>query len=181
PQYYNGKLFIYEFMRHWIMAVTMAPNGDLATIEQFMPGTQFSAPIEMEFAPNGDMYMLEYGTAWFQGNDDARLIRIEYNAGNRKPIVAAAVDQPAGALPMRVKLSSAGTVDLDEDSLRYVWTISRKGGATVARLTQPNPSYTFTRPGTYTATLTATDVHGASSTANVEVVAGNEPPNVNVD
>jgi cytochrome c len=134
----------------------------------------------MEFAPSGDMYILEYGTRWFQGNDDARLVRIEYNAGNRKPIVAAAVDKPSGALPMRVKLSSAGTLDLDEDSLRYVWTIARKGDGTVARLTQPNPSYTFTRPGTYTATLTATDVHGASSTANVEVVAGNEPPNVDV-
>ncbi len=181
PQYYDGKLFIYEFMRHWIMAVTMDRNGDLVSIERFMPSAQFSAPIEMEFAPSGDMYILEYGTRWFQGNDDARLVRVEYNAGNRKPIVAAAVDKPSGALPMRVKLSSAGTVDLDEDSLRFVWTIARKGGATVARLTQPNPTYTFTRPGTYTATLTATDVHGAASTANVEVVAGNEPPNVNVD
>jgi len=180
PQYYDGKLFIYEFMRHWIMAVTMDKNGDLVSIERFMPSAQFSAPIEMEFAPDGDMYILEYGTRWFQGNDDARLVRVEYNAGNRKPIVAAAVDKPSGALPMRVKLSSAGTVDLDEDSLRYVWTIARKGGATVARLTQPNPTYTFTRPGTYTATLTATDAHGASSTANVEVVAGNEPPTVDV-
>lgn len=181
PQYYDGKLFIYEFMRHWIMAVTMAPNGDLVSIERFMPSAKFSAPIEMEFAPNGDMYLLEYGTAWFQGNDDARLVRIEYNAGNRKPIVAAAVDKRAGALPMRVALSSAGTTDLDEDSLRYVWTISRRGGGTVATLRQPNPTYTFTRPGTYTATLAVTDAHGARSTATTEIVAGNEPPNVAVD
>jgi cytochrome c len=125
--------------------------------------------------------MLEYGTAWFQGNPDARLIRIEYNAGNRKPIVAAAVDRPTGALPMRVQLSSAGTMDLDEDSLRYVWTISRAGGGTVARLTQPSPTYTFTQPGTYTATLTATDTHGAHSSASVPIAAGNEPANVDID
>ena len=181
PQYYDRKLFIYEFMRHWIMAVTMDAKGDLVSIEQFMPSAKFSAPIEMEFGPSGDLYVLEYGTAWFQGNDDARLVRIEYNAGNRKPIVAVAVDQPAGALPMRVKLSSAGTVDLDEDSLRYVWTISRRGGVALARLTQANPSYTFTRPGTYTASLTVTDSHGAHSTAAVAMVAGNEPPNVDVD
>src|SRR6185369_3126291 len=81
PQYYDGKLFIYEFMRHWIMAVTMDAKGDLVSIEQFMPNAKFSAPIEMEFAPSGDLYVLEYGTAWFQGNDDARLVRIEYNAG----------------------------------------------------------------------------------------------------
>src|SRR6266542_4796365 len=151
PQYYDGKLFIYEFMRHWIMAVTMNAKGDLVSIERFMPSALFSAPIEMEFGPSGDLYMLEYGTAWFQANDDARLIRIEYNAGNRKPIVAVAVDRPAGALPMRVALSSAGTTDLDEDSLRYVWTITRRDGTVLQRLTEPNPSFTFTRPGTYTA------------------------------
>jgi cytochrome c len=181
PQYYDGKLFIYEFMRHWIMAVTMDSKGDLVSIEQFMPSAKFSAPIEMEFAPSGDMYILEYGTAWFQGNDDARLVKIEYNAGNRKPIVAVAVDRPTGALPMRIKLSSAGTLDLDEDSLRYAWTISRAGGGTVARLTQPNPSFTLTQPGTYTASLTVTDAHGAQSTASVPIAAGNEPANVDVD
>jgi cytochrome c len=181
PRYYDGKLFIYEFMRHWIMAVTMDAKGDLVSIERFMPSEKFSAPIEMEFAPNGDLYLLEYGTTWFKGNDDARLIRIEYNAGNRKPIVAAAVDQPAGALPMRVQFSSAGTMDLDEDSLRYVWTITRRDGTVLQRLTGPNPSFTFTRPGAYSASLTVTDPQGAHSTADVQIAAGNEPPNVDVD
>ncbi|HEY3114693.1 MAG TPA: ThuA domain-containing protein, partial [Gemmatimonadaceae bacterium] len=181
PLYYDGKLFIYEFMRHWIMAVTMDVKGDLVSIERFMPNANFSAPIEMEFAPSGDLYVLEYGTAWFQANDDARLVRIEYNSGNRKPIVAVAVDKPVGALPMRVQLSSAGTLDLDEDSVRYVWTITRAGGGTVARLTQPNPSFTLRQPGTYIASLTVTDVHGAHSTASVPIAAGNEPANVDID
>ena len=181
PQYYDGKLFIYEFMRHWIMAATMDTKGELVSIERFMPNAKFSAPIEMEFGPSGDLYVLEYGTAWFQGNDDARLVRIEYNAGNRKPIVAAAVDKPAGALPMRVQLSSAGTLDLDEDSLRYEWTISRRGGTALQRLTEPNPAFTFTRAGMYTATLTVTDPSGARSTAAVDIAAGNEPPNIDID
>jgi cytochrome c len=181
PRYYDGKLFIYEFMRHWIMTVTMDAKGDLVSIERFMPSEKFSAPIEMEFAPNGDLYLLEYGTAWFQANDDSRLIRIEYNAGNRKPIVAVAVDRPAGALPMGVKLSSAGTMDLDEDSLRYVWTIRRQGDTVLRRMIEPNPSITLAQPGTYTASLTVIDPHGAFSTAAVPIVAGNEPPNVDID
>jgi cytochrome c len=181
PQYYDGKLFIYEFMRHWIMAVTMGTNGDLISIERFMPTAKFSAPIEMEFGPSGDLYVLEYGTAWFQGNDDASLVRIEYNAGNRKPIVAAAVDRPAGAIPMNAKLSSAGTIDLDEDSLRYVWTIARKGDTVLRRMVDANPSFTFTRPGAYTASLVVIDSHGAFSTSAVQVTAGNEPPNVDID
>jgi cytochrome c len=181
PQYYDGKLFIYEFMRHWIMAVTMDAQGDFVSMERFMSNTNFSAPIEMEFAPSGDLYLLEYGTAWFQGNPDARLVRIEYNAGNRKPIVRAAVDQPAGALPLHVQLSSAGTMDLDEDSLRYDWTITRRDGSVVQRLTQPNPPFTFTRPGRYMASLTVTDAQGANATAAVQIVAGNEPPSVAID
>jgi cytochrome c len=181
PAYYDGKLFIYEFMRHWIMAVTMDKNRDLLSIEQFMPSAKFAAPIEMEFGPNGDLYVLEYGTLWFQGNDDASLVRIEYNAGNRKPIVVATVDQPKGALPLRVQFSSAGTVDLDEDSLRYDWAITQRGKA-VARATTPNPGITFSQAGTYTATLTVTDTHGASAlAAPIEMVAGNQPPTVNVD
>ena len=181
PQYYDGKLFIYEFMRHWIMAVTMDKNGDLASIEQFMPNAKFAAPIEMEFAPNGDLYVLEYGTLWFQGNDDARLVRIEYNGGNRKPIVTATVDHPKGALPLKVSLSSAGTVDLDEDSLKYDWTITQRGKV-VTRSTAPNPGITFSQAGTYTATLAVTDTHGASATAApIDIVAGNQPPTVGID
>jgi cytochrome c len=49
------------------------------------------------------------------------------------------------------------------------------------KLTQPNPSFTFSRPGAYLASLTVTDSHGAHSTADVQVVAGNEPPNVDID
>ncbi|NUQ19835.1 MAG: c-type cytochrome, partial [Gemmatimonadaceae bacterium] len=181
PAYYDGKLLIYEWMRGWIMAVTMAPDGDFASMEGFMPTHKFSNPVDMQFGPNGDLYMLEYGTAWFQGNDDARLIRIEYTAGNRTPLVAVGVDQPAGALPLRVTLSSAGTTDLDEDTLRYEWKIADRNGKVLKTLTDPNPTYTFTRAGTYTATLTATDPSGASASAKLQVVAGNEPPKVAVD
>ena len=180
PQYYDGKLFIYEFMRHWIMAVTMNDRGDLVSIERFMPNAKFSAPIEMEFAPTGDLYILEYGTLWFQGNDDARLVRVEYNAGNRAPVVSATVDTPKGALPLRVAFSSEGTLDYDEDSLRYEWTISR-GATVLRRLTQPNPTFSFTRAGSYSAVLRVTDAHGATtSAAPIEIVAGNQPPSVEI-
>jgi cytochrome c len=180
PAYYDRKLFIYEWMRGWIMAVTLAPNGDLASMERFMPSQKFSNPIDMQFGPNGDLYVLEYGTAWFQGNDDARLVRIEYNAGNRAPTAVASVDKAAGPLPLAVALSSAGTADADADSLRYAWTIT-KDGAVVQRLTGASPSFTFARPGVYTATLAVSDPKGARGTSKVQVVAGNEPPTVDIE
>ena len=181
PDYYDKKLFIYEWMRGWIMAVSMDANGDLASMERFMPSTKFSNPMDMEFGPNGDLYILEYGTTWFAGNDDARLVRIEYNAGNRKPIVVAGVDKPMGATPLRVTLSSSGTTDLDDDSLRYAWTITRANGTVVRRLTDPNPTVTLPRAGVYTASLSVTDTHGARDSARVRIAAGNEPPKVDID
>jgi len=181
PSYYDGKWFALEWMRGLVLAITMNAKGDYVSMERFMPSEKFSNPIELEFSPNGDMYMLEYGTGWFQGNPDARLVRIEYSAGNRKPVVAVGVDRDAGPTPLRVALSSKGTSDPDGDVLRYQWTIAGPAGTSPVTLSDPNPTYTFAKPGVYTATLAVTDTKGARSTSSVQISAGNEPPVVDVD
>jgi cytochrome c len=78
PDYYNGKLFIYEWMRNFIMAVSMRPNGDFYKMEPFMEKTKLAAPVDIELGPDGKMYILEYGTGWFSKNKDAGLSRIDY-------------------------------------------------------------------------------------------------------
>lgn len=146
-----------------------------------MPSTRFANPIDMEFGPSGDLFVLEYGTRWFAGNDDARLLRIQYTAGNRPPVVAAAVDRASGATPLRITLSSAGTEDLDEDSLTYTWTVRRANGRVVRTLGTAAPTITLAQPGQYAASLVVTDAHGARDSATVRIAAGNEPPVVDID
>ncbi len=73
PDYYNGKLFIYDWIRGWIKVVTMQPNGDFEQMEPFMPHIVLHNCIDMEAGPDGKIYLLEYGTAWFQKNPDAGL------------------------------------------------------------------------------------------------------------
>lgn len=85
PEYYNGKLFIYDWIRGWIKAVTLQPNGDFDKMEPFMPSTRLAAPIDMELGPDGKMYILEYGMGWFTANDDAAISRIDYNSGTIVP------------------------------------------------------------------------------------------------
>lgn len=179
PDYYEGKWFIVEFMRGWIMTVTMDEKGDYKSMERFLPNEGFSSAIDMDFSPDGDLYVLEYGTAWFRGNDNARLVKIEYNAGNRKPKVEAAADKTSGALPLKVNFSSNGTTDYDGDPLSYEWKIV--GAGTTRILKQENPTVSFSKPGIYKASLTATDPQGAKSTKNIEIRAGNEPPAVSFD
>jgi len=78
PDYYNGKLFIYEWMRNFIRAVSLQPNGDFYKMEPFMEKTKLAAPVDMELGPDGKLYILEYGTGWFSKNKDAGLSRIDY-------------------------------------------------------------------------------------------------------
>ena len=78
PAYYDGKLFIYDWIRHWIMAVTLRPNGDYDAMEPVMPKANFSAPIDMELGPDGRLYVLQYGKAWFAKNPDAGLSRMDF-------------------------------------------------------------------------------------------------------
>ena len=42
----------------------------------------------MEVGPDGKLYCLEYGTGWFTKNPDAGLSRIDYNGGNRPPMIS---------------------------------------------------------------------------------------------
>lgn len=178
--YYDGKLFIYEWMRGWIMAVTMDKDGNYVSMERFMPSYKFSNPMDMEFAPNGDLYVLEYGAGWFAQNDDARLVRIEYNAGNRKPQIQLAADKMGGSVPLAIKMSAKGTKDADEDAIKYAWKITSKNGFNKSFTTQ-DVTLTFAQKGVYTATLTANDGKGGISTQSLEFTAGNEAPQLSLD
>ena len=180
PKYYDGKFFAYEWMRGWIMAVSFDKDGNYSSMERFMPSYKFSNPMDMEFAENGDLYMLEYGSGWFTANDDARLIRIEYNGGNRKPQIQASANQMGGAIPFNLKLSAKGTNDADGDILKYTWKITSKNGF-VKIFTTQDANVTLTKAGIYKATLTVDDGKGGINMQSMEITAGNEPPVLSLD
>jgi cytochrome c len=180
PSYYDGKEFIYEWMRGWIMAVTFDKDGNYASMEKFMPSYKFSNPMDMEFAQNGDLYMLEYGSGWFTANDDARLIRIEYNGGNRKPQLVMNANQKGGAAPFNLELSAEGTVDADADPLTYNWTIT-SGKKFASAIKTKNAKLTLKDIGVYEIELKVNDGKGGVSSQTMEIVVGNEPPVVSLE
>jgi cytochrome c len=181
PAYYDKRLIIYEWMRGWMMAVTMNEQGDYQTMERIMPSYKFSNPMDMEFAADGDLYMLEYGTGWFQGNDDARLVRIEFNAGNRRPVVMASSNKKAGLVPLTVQFSADGSKDYDGDQLTYEWAISPKKGGKTQVFKGEKTSFDFKKKGEYVAKLTVSDGKGLSASQTLDIVVGNEPPVLDFD
>ncbi|HEV7378285.1 MAG TPA: PQQ-dependent sugar dehydrogenase, partial [Dyadobacter sp.] len=180
PAYYENKWIAADFSRGWIMAISMKENGDYESMERVLPGYHPVQPIDIKFGPDGDLYILEYGSNWFRKSDNSRLVRIEYNGGNRKPVVSASIDKKGGTVPFKAKLSSEGTKDFDGDALKYSWKVT---GAGVAPQTfaVANPVVNFAKAGVYTASLTVTDAKGASNTQSVKIIAGNEPPVINLD
>ncbi|UYQ92091.1 ThuA domain-containing protein [Chitinophaga horti] len=179
PDYYDGKLFIYDWIRNWIMAVTMDKDGNYVKMERFMPGTKFHAPIDMEMGPDGRLYVLEYGSGWFSKNPDAALTRIDYNGGNRAPVAKLKVDKITGGLPFKVKVNAEGSKDTDGDPITYVWHF---GDGNRKETKDPQAEFTFSQPGEYLISVEVFDDKGAHTQSNVVAVyAGNETPDVKVN
>lgn len=174
PGYYNGKLFIYDWMRRWIMAVTLDEQGDYKSMEPFLEHLHLTAPIDMKIGPDGAIYFLEYGTNWFAKNADARLTRIEYAEGNRNPQAVISADKLYGATPLIVNFSSNGSVDYDagDGISASTWKIGNEV------LTGEQVQYRFAEPGVYKVTLTVEDRHGARSDAETSISVGNTQPEV---
>lgn len=180
PAYYEGKWLAADLSRRLIVAISMDENSNYKSMERFLPDYKPVEPIDLKFGPEGDLYVLEYGGRWFQPSPDAKLVRIEFEGGNRKPIAVASADKIGGIPPFPVKLSSQGTEDFDHDKLTYEWDVRDVGGNT-RTFKEPNPTVTLDGLGTYVASLTVTDPSGASDSKSVSVVSGNEPPVVSVN
>jgi len=77
--YYDKKLFIYDWIRDWIRVVTMSPEGDYLQMDPFIEHLEFNSIMDIELGPDGQLYVLEYGSGWFVQNPDAGLSRIDFD------------------------------------------------------------------------------------------------------
>ncbi len=201
PDYYDGALFVFDWMRNWVMALRFDEKENYVRNEPFMATNgDFRRPIDLAFGPDGVMYMLEYGSVYGADNEDARLVKIEYNTGNRAPVAQASIADSAaearvdkmvfltserrnypilreadGQAPLRVTFKSQGSRDLDDDDqVTYQWLFDGKSvGATT-----PNATYNYKKPGVYKAILKVTDQAGLVGRDTVVVNVGNTRPTV---
>jgi len=101
------------------MAITINENSDYVSMERFVPNYNPAKIIDIKFSPNGNLYILKYGSRWFQNNKNDKLVRIEYNAGNRTPAVMASANKKKENVPLSLMLSGEGSIDYDGDPLTY--------------------------------------------------------------
>lgn len=84
--------------------------------------------------------------------------------GTQTPTADATATPTSGNAPLAVTFSSVGSNDPDGSIVSYAWSFGNN-----VTSSSPNPSYTYTTPGNYTATLTITDNSGLSSTDSVAI------------
>ncbi|MEV0157319.1 ThuA domain-containing protein [Micromonospora sp. NPDC050686] len=176
PPYYDGVHFFYEWSRNYIKEMHFDSATAVTRTNPFLPNTRFNKPMDMEFGPDGSLYLLEWGTNFGGGNSDSGLYRIDYIQGGRSPIAKAGGTPTSGNAPLTVQFSSAGSMDPDPgNTLSYQWTFGDGTTSTAA-----NPSHVYTTNGNYTAQLKVTDNTGKTGFANVQITVGNTAPVVTI-
>ncbi|MBQ1091310.1 PQQ-dependent sugar dehydrogenase [Streptomyces sp. B93] len=171
PEAYDGDFFAGEFGRRWIKRISSDADGTVQSINDIpWTGTQV---MDMAFGPDGALYVLDYGLAWFGGDENSALYRIENATDGHSPVAQASASRTSGQAPLRVSFSSAGSTDQDGDALTYRWDFGDGATSTAA-----NPTHRYRQNGTYTATVTAEDPTGRTGSASVQIVVGNTAPTV---
>lgn len=178
PSYYDGKVIIYDWMRGWMFAVHLNEDGSFNKMEPFAPGIKLNNLIDMEVGPNGKIYLLEYGSGWFSQNANSALGYIEFNGGNRPPIIdQLIVDQTSGKLPLTVN-ASVDAMDKEADTMRYVWDF---GNGETKETSTPSVSYTYETTGAYKLNVSVKDDQDATAVSeSTGIIAGNSRPEVSI-
>ena len=160
----------------WFEAAATDPDGDPLTYTWDFgdgPGSALGSETEHEYLEPGTFTAVVTVSDPSGATDSAEIeITVTNPPGNRPPSVEAAGVPLAGSAPLDVLLTAQGT-DPDGDALLYAWDPGDGSPVIDGRRAR----HTYTAPGTYDATVTATDEHGASATATVQIVVGNPPAN----
>ena len=177
PRFYDGHWFIGEWNNDWIKTANLNDQGLSTGVACMAVCTGYISPMDIEFGPNGSMYVVEWGQGFAENNPDSGVYRVDYIQGARSPIAVANVDNDAVPVNTSVQFSSAGSNDPDGTALTYLWNF----GDGTPTSTAPNPSHTYTAAGTYDATLTVTDESGDTAVDTVRVVVGNQRPVITIE
>jgi cytochrome c len=179
PSYYDGKVIIYDWMRGWMKAIHLNEDGSYTKMEPFASDIDLNSLIDIEVGPNGKIYLLEYGSGWFSKNADSGLGFIEYNGGNRPPLIdELLVDTTSGQLPLAITATVTAR-DREKDGMTYSWNL---GDGEIKETTTPEISYSYADAGDYKISVEVKDTAGASAKSNaVTIVAGNSRPEVTIN
>src|SRR3954470_14388429 len=178
PQFYDNKWFIGEWNNGWIKTANLDASGAMTKVDAFALGTGYKRPMDLDFGPDGALYVIEWGSGFGGDNADSGVYRIDYVAGDKAPIADATAPVTNGLAPLAVNFNSTNSKDPEGGPITFQWDFNGSGNIDS---TDPNPSYTYTTNGAYTAKLTVKDQTGLTAVENILISVGNRAPTVTID
>lgn len=156
PKYYDRKSFRFDD-EQGLVVETLDNDDNVKNIEPFLTSMKFNFIKDMAFGADGNLYFLE----------DNQLKKVDYAEGNRKPIAIASANVTTGNLPLKVRFSSDASIDYDTaDKLSFEWVFDG-----LNKSVEPNPEFTFTKPGAFDVKLKVTDTSGETAETILKIQA----------
>ena len=151
------------------ITLTSADDGDTAVTYTIQSGPSNgtlsgSAP-NLTYTPSANFHGGDSFT--FKANDGANpsnvaTVNISIASVNDAPSAALVATPQSGNAPLNVGFNAAGSSDPEGDSIQS-YTFNFGDGSPSITQGAATVSHVYTTPGSYTATVTVTDIHGAAS------------------
>ncbi len=176
PAQYHGALFFADAVRGCIYAMFPGEDGrpDPNTAIPFMTEATPYAGVDLEEGPEGDLYYVSLA--------EGQIHRIAYFSGNQPPVARVTASAIAGASPLHVEFSAAGSTDAEGEPLEYEWDTNEDGIYTPPSTGEVTVARDFEEelveghPKNPIVSLRVTDAHGLQSTAKITIYPGDTPP-----
>ena len=86
PEYYDNVPLFFEWTRDYIKEFRLdASRTEVAEINDVLASFDLQNPMDIEFGPDGSLYVLNYGNGFFgQNQPGAELVRIDYLGASRQ-------------------------------------------------------------------------------------------------
>jgi PKD repeat protein/glucose/arabinose dehydrogenase len=191
PPYFDDAVFFGEWTRDYLREIRIDSQNKVLKINDALScggvgaaralafGFECDGPMDAQFGADGNLYLLTYGNGFFVQSAQAGMYKWSYVKGQRAPNAVMNADRTDGQAPLTVKFSSEGSRDPDPgDALSFEWDFN--GDGTVDS-TDPNPTYTYTQNGVYTARLVVKDPAGKSDVKTLTITVGNTTPTVTIN
>ena len=176
PDIYDGGLFFTDYARKclWVMR---AGAGGVPSAALVSHVGEVANPVHLTVGPGGDLFYVDFGPAVGGGTGSVR--RIVYS-DNEAPTAVVSADPVTGQLPLSVDFDASGSTDPEDDALSFAWDFGDNDDL-FNDATGPEPSHTYTDPGSFTARVRVTDTAGGTDIAQVVVNAANAAPTAVID